>query len=114
MKAISLIVLIGVHQFAFSQKNDTLRKFLDANFSLASRNKMTYPAIVFKSGHRWILQASYTNNNPLLVASFIDKALTVFDGPFTAYYRNKKKPLTGIIKTDIEKAFGDIGIPMEG
>jgi len=103
MKAISLIVLIGVHQFAFSQKNDTLRKFLDANFSLASRNKMTYPAIVFKSGHRWILQASYTNNNPLLVASFIDKALTVFDGPFTAYYRNKKKATDGYYQNGYRK-----------
>lgn len=95
MKAILFLLSVVVQQMVYCQKNDTLRKYLDANFSLTSRKNMIYPAIAFKSGDHWILFATYPNKNPLLNASFRDKKLTTLEGSYILYYSNKNKATEG-------------------
>jgi hypothetical protein len=98
MKAILLIVSALLQQLVYSLKNDTRRKYLDANFFLTSRNKMVYPAITFRSNDHSALHATYANNSPLITAHFSDKNLTASDGLYTLYYSKKNKAADGYYK----------------
>ena len=95
MKIFLIILSLAAHQVIYSQKSDTLKKYLDGNFFLTSRKNMVYPALAFRSNDRWILYAAYPDNAPLLIAYFKDKDLEVFDGPYTVYYPNKNRARSG-------------------
>jgi len=80
---------------AFSQKGDTLRKYLDQDYSLSKRGRAVYPALAIRKDDHWMLIATYPDTSLLLVAWFKDKNLTIKDGPYSFYYGNGKQYVQG-------------------
>jgi len=80
---------------AFSQKGDTLRKYLDQGYSLSKRGRAVYPALAIRKDDHWMLIATYPDTSLLLVAWFKDKNLTIKDGPYSFYYGNGKQYVQG-------------------
>ena len=79
----------------FAQKRDTVKKYLDANFSFTNRAHALYYGLAVKQGDHWVLVATYPDNSPLLEVWFKDKNLTIKDGPFSLYYGKEKPSMVG-------------------
>lgn len=86
MRLFLFILSILFSGLSFAQKNDTLVKYLDKNFTFTNRSGMTYSAIAYPQNDHWIVKSFYDDKSILIEASFIDKKLTIKDGPLTAYY----------------------------
>jgi antitoxin component YwqK of YwqJK toxin-antitoxin module len=95
-----LHILLLVALPAFTQSRDTLRKYLNDNLELTTRNKASYAALAIKESDHWLLYAVYPDNNPLLKMYFADKELSNRDGPFQLYYQNNKLAASGYYLND--------------
>ena len=98
MKVIITILCLICQLLVIGQKNDTIKKYLDGNFLLTTRNKMVYPALAYKSGDSWLVIANYADKNPVYKAFFEDRQLTRKDGPYTLYYPLNKLAVEGQYK----------------
>ena len=89
--------------FAQRKQPDTVRKYLDGRLAFANKNNSTFPAIAIKQGDHWLLVAAYADTSVLLEAYFSDEKLTIKDGPFKLYHRQRRKWMTCNYVNDIKQ-----------
>ena len=95
MRVFLFILLVLFSRLCLAQNNDTLRKYLDKNFSFTTKSKMAYAAIVIPANTHWLLRAFYADGSLLIESTYMDKKLATRDGPLTAYYAANARALTG-------------------
>src|SRR5258708_38863399 len=83
--SIVLLILLSGHT-SFSQKKDSIRKFLNADIGLTKQANSIYQALVTREADHWRLYSAYPDTNPLLEIDFADKSLTTRDGLYTLYH----------------------------
>lgn len=71
---------------SFSQKKDTLFKFLDSTLQPTNEKNAAYFGVAIKDGKSWMLYALYPDTTPVIKAWFKDRQLKIKDGPYTLYY----------------------------
>lgn len=97
MKKSSIIILVSfLCSFTVSaQKADTIRKYLDQELKFTSRKNAVFPALQVKTNDHWILYSVYPDTGTLIKAYFLDKDLTIKDGPYVLYHPKKIKAVEG-------------------
>lgn len=85
MKSILTVILL-LPLVSFSQKKDTVFKFLDADLQLTTKKNAVYFGVAVKEKEGWLLYALYPDTTPVIKAWFKDKQLKIKDGPYTLYY----------------------------
>ena len=71
---------------SFSQKKDTVFKFLDASLQLTTKKNAVYFGVAVKKKEGRLLQALYPDTTPVIKAWFKDKQLKINNGPYTLFY----------------------------
>lgn len=95
-------------------QNDTVIIFLDSDEKPCPETKAIKYSVQHKEMDRWKkIVFNYEDDQPLWAAYFKDPECKIFDGLFTAFYKNKKLNVTGRYinnkKTGVWKGFTDDG-----
>lgn len=70
----------------YSQKKDTVLKYLDAWYQLTTKKNAVYYGVSIKEEDHWKLFAIYPDTTTLLKVYFKDSQLKIKDGPYYHYY----------------------------
>src|SRR6476469_1955617 len=95
MRFLILAICFFLTSFSFAQKKDTVRKYLDENFSLTSRANAYYYAVSIRQDDHYLLYAVYPDSTVLLKAWFKDRDLSVKDGPYEFYFGKRRIAMKG-------------------
>jgi len=103
MKTSFIIILISLFLSpkGYAQKADTIKKYLDQGLNFTSKRNAVFPALQVKTGDHWILYSVYPDTGTLIKAYFLDKDLTIKDGPYTLYHPKKIKAIEGYYKNNM-------------
>ncbi|HYK55688.1 MAG TPA: hypothetical protein VEV15_04355, partial [Flavisolibacter sp.] len=85
MKSILTVILL-LPLVSFSQKKDTVFKYLDADLQLTTKKNAVYFGVAIKETEGWLLYALYPDTTPVIKVWFKDKQLKIKNGPYTLYY----------------------------
>jgi len=90
-----MITLLLAPIVSFSQKKDTVLKYLDKDLNFTTSKNGIFVGVAIKGEKNWLFYSLYQDTTPLLRAYYKDKNLTVKDGPYTLYYPKYKKAKEG-------------------
>ncbi|HEU4633016.1 MAG TPA: TonB family protein [Flavisolibacter sp.] len=83
---------------SFSQKKDTLFKYLDSTLQPTNGKNAAYFGVAIKDGKSWMLYALYPDTTLVIKAWFKDRQLQIKDGPYTLYYPKRMVAQAGYYK----------------
>src|SRR5689334_21248447 len=90
-----LISLLLIPTISFSQKKDTVLKYLDNELNFTTAQNDVFVGVAIKGEKSWLLYSLYQDTTPLLRAYYKDKNLTIKDGPYILYFPKYKKAKEG-------------------
>lgn len=77
---------------SYAQEADTIKKYLDENLHLTSKEKMVYPALEIRDNDHWYLTANYPGDSGVMFKIYFkDNKLTTHDGAHILYFPGNKK-----------------------
>ncbi len=100
MRILLLFIIVLAVKPCPAQKSDTLIRYLDKNFAFTDKAGMIYKAVVFPQDGHWVLRSVYPDNSLVAEAYFLDKKLTVNDGPFVINYPKGLPAVKGAFRND--------------
>ncbi len=102
-KPLLLLLLTIFMNSGFSQKNDTLSVFMDADFKNATKAASFYNGIAFRVGNQWFQKFVYPNGQPMIKAYFKEKSRQTKNGPYVFYHENGQKADEGTFINNVQE-----------
>ena len=99
MKHLPAILLL-LPLFAWSQRKDTVLKYLDQNLQFTTKENAVCFGVAVKQPAGWFLLALYPDTTPVLKVYYKDRALKVLHGAYASFYPKYRNAYSGFYENN--------------